>query len=302
MSYFRQHKLAYPWHLQDLYKHLGGTRQGFTQAIARMQRQQGRQLRTICAGYKLRELAGEFGPRQLYWSQPEAFEGGRDYTERVLLAADFGRPKALASFTKACKDPLPNLIEGLRVVRPNQLWQTDITYFWVNNRHYYLSFILDVYTRKIVHSCCSQSLKASYQANLLKKALKKLGSQPPKDLIIHTDRGLQYRAKCWKKIVKTAKIAHSMAHYSWENAYCERLHRTLKQAYLRPARIQNFKELQKVVAKSVHSYNTYKAHSNLPNKRSPDSFINWLKHNPTTNNYVVDIWTELTHINTRTLN
>jgi transposase InsO family protein len=302
VSYFRTHKLAYSWRLGALYGYLGCTRQAFGQAIARLTRLQGRRLRTIQLGHRLQEKVGHFGPRLLYLAESASFEGGRDYTERVLLAANFGRPKALASFTKACKDPLRNLIEGLQVVRPNQLWQTDITYFWVNDRHYYLSFILDVYTRKIVHSYSSKSLKAEHQANLLKTAIKKIGSENAKGLIIHTDRGVQYRANCFKKVVKDAEIVHSMAHYSWENAYCERLHRTLKQGYLRPARIQSFKELQKVVAKSVYKYNTLKPHVHLPNKRSPIAFINWIKENPKINTYVVDIWTELTHLKTTTLN
>jgi len=115
-------------------------------------------------------------------------------------------------------------------------------------------------------------------------------------------RTIQLGHRLQEKVVKDAEIVHSMAHYSWENAYCERLHRTLKQGYLRPARIQSFKELQKVVAKSVYKYNTLKPHVHLPNKRSPIAFINWIKENPKINTYVVDIWTELTHLKTTTLN
>lgn len=44
----------------------------------------------------------------------------------------------------------PNLIEGMNVTRPYQVLQSDITYFDVEGKFYYLVFIIDVYTREVL--------------------------------------------------------------------------------------------------------------------------------------------------------
>ena len=82
-----------------------------------------------------------------------------------------------------------NLIEGLLVKSRNTVWQSDITYFDVKGKFYYLVFIVDVYTRRIVGYSVSDSLRAEANIGALKRALSQYGA--PK--IHHSDRGSQYR-------------------------------------------------------------------------------------------------------------
>jgi transposase InsO family protein len=51
-----------------------------------------------------------------------------------------------------------NLLIGLIISKPNQVWQSDITYFELNQRFYYITFIIDAYTRIIVGHTVSQRL------------------------------------------------------------------------------------------------------------------------------------------------
>ena len=44
----------------------------------------------------------------------------------------------------------PNLIKGMEVNSPSTIWQSDITYIYVDDKFYYAVFIIDVYTKKIV--------------------------------------------------------------------------------------------------------------------------------------------------------
>ncbi len=55
---------------------------------------------------------------------------------------------------------------------PNQVWQSDIPYIKVNGVFYYVVFIIDVYTKKIVGYHVSDSLRADANMKALKMALK----------------------------------------------------------------------------------------------------------------------------------
>lgn len=124
-------------------------------------------------------------------------------------------------------------------------------------------------------------------------ALAKVPTSQRKGLIIHTDRGVQYTAGEYKRFLKRRGITHSMAHYAWENAYCERFHRTIKHNYLKFYKMNTFKELQQGVAKAVKMYNRYKPHRNLPARMSPEQFIQAQKEGRYAD-YTVKIWSKLT--------
>ena len=66
----------------------------------------------------------------------------------------------------------PNLIRGLEVVRPNQVWVSDITYIRTNRGFLYLFLTMDVSSRKIVGYHVSRDLKAHGAVQTLKKASK----------------------------------------------------------------------------------------------------------------------------------
>ncbi len=50
-----------------------------------------------------------------------------------------------------------NLTKDLIIDRLNQLWVSDITYYEVNNIMYFLTFVMDVYSRKIIGHLVSPS-------------------------------------------------------------------------------------------------------------------------------------------------
>lgn len=155
---------------------------------------------------------------------------------------------------------------------PNQLWQTDITWVWAGGRWYYLSFVVDVYTRQILAAHCSRDLSG---------------------LIIHTDRGVQYTSSAYKDYLEDRELTHSMAHYAWQNAYCERVNRTIKEGYLKYYPTGSYASLCQAVAKAVRLYNRCKPHRGLPGRLSPDQFVKERSRGKHPD-YHVDIWSELT--------
>ena len=169
----------------------------------------------------------------------------------------------------------PNLIEGMSVIRKNQVWQTDITYFYLNGHFYYIIFIIDVYTRKIVGHKVSDNMKAQANILTLKLAIKQQNCSL-KNLIHHSDRGSQYVANDYIKILKDNGILISMGLKAQDNAYAERVNGIIKNEYLSGWNIKSFSDLRRKLNKAVKHYNEKRLHSSLLNELSPVMFEKYL--------------------------
>ena len=120
-----------------------------------------------------------------------------------------------------------NLVKGLNIQRLNQVWVSDITYIATEEGWLYLATILDMYTREIVGYSMSERIDTDLVLNALEKAVKKYR---PKDLIIHSDRGVQYASKRYQERLKKHKITCSMSAKGnpYENANMESFNSTIK--------------------------------------------------------------------------
>lgn len=165
----------------------------------------------------------------------------------------------------------PNLIEGLCVYRKNQLWQSDITYFDVKGTFYYIVFIMDVYTRKILSYQVSSTLRAEANIAALKQALKSQGNDV-KGLIHHSDRGSQYIDKEYLSLLARHHIHVSMGLKGQENAYVERVNGIIKNEYLKYYSIGTLSTLKTRVRKAAYNYNHKRLHKSLPGRNTPVSF------------------------------
>jgi len=200
---------------------------------------------------------------------------GRDKIEDLLLSSGF-RILYPPNFTKTTqgvrKTNLKNLVEGLLVKGINEVVQSDITYFWMNGRFGYLVFIIDVYSRLIVGYHASFGLQTEGNMKALTMMIKLRGKANLKGLIHHSDRGTQYDSTIYRKMLTDHGIQISMCKEAWENAYAERINRTMKNEYLRHRKIESLRHLRKHLANDVKAYNTDRPHWSLANQMSPVSF------------------------------
>lgn len=164
-----------------------------------------------------------------------------------------------------------NLIEGLMVRGKNIVWQTDITYYYLGSRYYYLVFIIDVYTKKILGYRASDHLRAEANRYALNMALKNSAGSLSW-LIHHSDRGSQYTEKGYTDLLKDNGIHVSMGMSAQDNAYAERINGTIKNEYLKYWEPKDFKELKSMLRKAVDHYNNKRIHNNLPDRMSPVQF------------------------------
>lgn len=174
----------------------------------------------------------------------------------------------------------PNLIKGMRVYAPSMVWQSDITYIYVDDKFYYVVFIIDVYTKKIVGYQVSNHMRATANVRALGMALK--DNKAP--MIHHSDRGSQYIYKEYIRVLNNNKSQISMALSAQDNAYAERINRTIKEEYLDYWKPNSFDQLKRQVNKAVNHYNTKRPHNNL-GKLTPIEFENkWFKKQLEVNN------------------
>jgi putative transposase len=168
-----------------------------------------------------------------------------------------------------------NLIEGLSINNKNRIWQSDITYYYVGNRFYYLVFILDVYTKVILAYRASDNLRAEANIMALKMALASQEASVS-GLIHHSDRGSQYIEKNYIGLLTKNFIKISMGNKAQENAYAERVNGIIKNEYLKYKNIESFRNLTKELKKSVIHYNMKRKHRSLPDWMTPMEFNNYL--------------------------
>jgi len=120
----------------------------------------------------------------------------------------------------------PNLVEGVEVVRPDQVWVSDLTYIRLRQEFVYLAVIMDVFTRAIRGWHLARSLDQSLTLTALRRAL--TDHRPE---IHHSDQGLQYAATAYIDLLHQVNAQISMAEVgqAWQNGYAERLVRTIKE-------------------------------------------------------------------------
>lgn len=272
----------------------GLSRQAAHQGYRRWQAHQQTAHQVLEMAGEIRERHPGMGCRDLYWVMADQVRYGRDWCEQVLFEQGFGLKPAPRSFTQSSPEPGANLIEGLSIGQANKLWQTDITYYWVDSRWYFLSFVEDVATRQIRAWHLADTLEAEPQVECLAKARGSVGAASDLDgLIVHTDAGSQYVSEVFERYLREHGIRHSYSGHAWENAYCERINRTIKRNYLDHRTITTRQELIRQVKRAVHAYNSEKPHRGLPDHLSPDQFSKELEKGRYPD-YVESVWNRLT--------
>lgn len=154
-----------------------------------------------------------------------------------------------------------NLVKGMNLNKPEQLWVSDITYLRTANGTMYLSLITDAYSKKIMGYHVSDNLKASSTKQALLMALKERRYRKRK-LIHHSDRGIQYCCPEYTDVLDKHKIKISMTtkYDPYENSIAERVNGILKQEFDISNKRLYKEEIKRVVRASIKIYNKMRPH------------------------------------------
>lgn len=120
----------------------------------------------------------------------------------------------------------PYLLRGLDIVRPNQVWSTDITYIRLPRGFVYLVAIIDWYSRKVLSWRLSNSMDASFCVDCLQEAITIFGRPE----IFNSDQGSQFTSDAFTGVLIENGITISMdgRGRALDNIFVERLWRTVK--------------------------------------------------------------------------
>ncbi|NDD92543.1 IS3 family transposase [bacterium] len=165
-----------------------------------------------------------------------------------------------------------NLIEEMTVTDANQVWASDITYIRIENGFVYLAVILDLFSRKVVGWQISKRIDGELVIDAVKMAIAR--RQPPRGVIHHSDRGVQYL--CEEYVEELTKhgfyISCSAKGNPYDNAWVESFMKTLKVNEVYMWEYKTYLDVLDRVPRFIEEvYNKKRPHSSL-GYLSPEEF------------------------------
>lgn len=184
----------------------------------------------------------------------------------------------------------PNLIRGLKINRPNQVWAVDLTYIRLLKEYIYLNAIIDIYTRKIVGWAISTELDHMFCMKALKVAIDKV--ETTEGIIHHSDRGVQYSCIDYITFLEQHKFKISMSRLGTpeDNAYIESFFKTLKREEVNFKEYKTTRDVINNLPRFIDDvYNKKRLHSSLGYK-TPEEFESEMLNTNPANRPVLQLW------------
>lgn len=145
---------------------------------------------------------------------------------------------------------------------PNQKWVTDITYVWVQRKWLYLATVMDLYSRKIVGWSLDTNMTEQLITKAMEMAVSARGVTP--GLIVHSDRGTQYRSNSYVGFLEKLGVTRSMSRKGncWDNAVMESFYARLKVELIYAKNYQSIDEARSGIFSYIEIfYNRKRRHS-----------------------------------------
>ena len=220
---------------------------------------------------EIRKQLPATGTRKLmHMLQPKlaahGLQAGRDYLFDLLAAHKLlvrtRKRKIITTDSRHWMHKYSNLIKELEIIRPEQVWVSDITYIRLINGFIYLSLITDAYSKKVVGFNLYKTLETEGCIIALQMALEnRINKHLP--LIHHSDRGCQYCCRDYVDLLCQNNIPISMTNNGdpYENAIAERLNGILKTEFNLYSSQFNYEQTCKLVEESILNYNQIRPHA-----------------------------------------
>lgn len=166
-----------------------------------------------------------------------------------------------------------------KTTRIHQMWQTDFTYFKVVGAGwYYLSSIMDDYSRFIIHHELCSTMKTPDVARNVEVALEKTGLKKGQRPKILSDNGSCYVSQDIKAFMKDKGITqvHGAPMHPQTQGKIERYHRSMKNV-VKLHHYYTLSDLQRAIDEYIEYYNNERYHESL-NNCTPASVYNGTHH------------------------
>ncbi len=278
----------------DLCSWLGVTRQAYHQSKHRVLHELIEQEILIAEIMNIREDHKRLGGRKLFFKlellmKDHQIKMGRDAFFDLLrdhnLLIKQRKRYHVTTNSKHWMKKYPNLIKAIEPLGPNHIWVSDITYWNTKAGHYYISFITDAYSRKIVGYHVADNMEALESVTALKMAIKTL-KHGVTGIIHHSDRGSQYCSPAYVRTLRKAEKKISMTEKgdSLENAIAERVNGIIKGEYLFDYEIKSLSKAKEILTSVFKLYNEDRPHSSIGNATPSQA------HNNSTDLEIKHLW------------
>jgi putative transposase len=166
-------------------------------------------------------------PRMTAWLQRQGYEINHKRVQRLMqiMGLQAVYPKPRTSLPASEHTVYPYLLREVEIVRPNQVWSSDITYVPLLGGFMYLVAIMDWFSRYVIAWELSNTLDGYFCVHALQRALSR--HQPE---IFNSDQGSQFTARAFTTTLEAAGVRISMDGRGrvFDNIFVERLWRTVK--------------------------------------------------------------------------
>jgi transposase InsO family protein len=219
----------------------------------------------------IQSVAGQFptyGTRRITHQlrrPPSRYPVGRKRIQRLMRSMRLLRPvkrvKIRTTNSEHGFSRFQNLMQGLAVSCPDQVWVADITYIRLKQSFIYLAVLMDVFTRSIRGWHLSRSLDQNLTLNALQKALVRHCPE-----IHHSDQGIHYAFKNYIQVLQAHQVQISMAGVGKpeENGYAERLMRTIKEEEVELSEYNDLEDAREQIGQFLEEvYMSKRIHSAL---------------------------------------
>ena len=167
-------------------------------------------------------------------------------------------------------------LRGIDIVRPNQVWSTDITYIKINGGMVYLAAIIDWFSKAVLSWRISNCMDKELVMSVLNEALFKY----PHPEIFNTDQGSQYTSLIHTQTLKDNKITISMdgKGRATDNICIERFWRSVKCVRIYLNEYNSIRDLKLDVKNYIEFYNNRRFHETLEYKKPMDVYLGKTPH------------------------
>lgn len=242
--------------MNQLYQAIGTSKQAFHQWHGRKLAREAHAASLLPSVMAIRAEHPRLSARKMY-SMLNPVGIGRDQFEAYCLAQGYrvARKRACHRTTNSNGvKRFANLLLDKELTGVNQVWVGDITYYRIGEQFYYLSLLMDLWSRYIVGYAVSERLLSDQTSiKALQMALRTRGKAS--GLILHSDGGGQYYSKGYLSLSSGAGLLNSMSTSIYENGAAERLNGIIKSEYLSAYCPQSYSGLKRCMSVSVRCYN-----------------------------------------------
>ena len=208
-------------------------------------------------------------PRMTVELRNRGHHAGRNRVARLMAANGLNarRRKKFRTTTKSDHkhSASPNLVNRqFQPEAPNKVWASDLTYVATAEGWLYLCVILDLYSRRVIGWATSKSLGTTSVLKALWMAITGRGN--PRNVIFHSDRGVQYASIVFRRVLRKRGFRQSMSRKGncWDNACVESFFKSLKTELIGKTIFESREAATQAIFEYIEVfYNRIRLHSTL---------------------------------------